>query len=142
MWLNAQMRFSLSISAFYNLYQFLILKIVDFAYSKNTTIVCRNLVRVFLIVFRIHMYINDMKRNEDSDVAHRSLVGLLNFNKIAQGDINIFSHFNIRNYLPFSRFFSTKPEVTSSIKKNIVRFVFSMSELFDNDKSLSFIGQF
>ena len=26
-------------------------------------------------------------------------------NKIAQGDINIFSHFNIRNYLPFSRFF-------------------------------------
>ena len=26
-------------------------------------------------------------------------------NKIAQGDINIFSHFNIRGYVPFSRFF-------------------------------------
>ena len=26
-------------------------------------------------------------------------------NKFAQGDINIFCHFNIRNYLPFSRFF-------------------------------------
>ena len=25
-------------------------------------------------------------------------------NKIAQGDINIFSHFNIRGYVPFSRF--------------------------------------
>ena len=105
MWLNAQMRFSLSISAIYNLNQFLILKIVDFAYSKFESIVCRNLVRVLLIVFRHHIYNNDMKRNEDSDVAHRSLVGLLNFNKIAQGDINIFSHFNIRNYLPFSRFF-------------------------------------
>ena len=35
----------------------------------------------------------------------RGKTGKIKKNKIAQGDINIFSHFNIRNYLPFSRFF-------------------------------------
>ena len=30
---------------------------------------------------------------------------IIKTNKIAQGEINIFSHFNIRGYVPFSRFF-------------------------------------
>ena len=38
-------------------------------------------------------------------------------NKIAQGDINIFSHFNIRAYVPFFEMLPSIPEVTSLIEK-------------------------
>ena len=60
-------------------------------------------------------------------------------NKIARGEIIILQFTRLRH---FFEIFPTKPEVTSSIEKNIVRFVFSMSELVENDTSLAYIGQF
>ena len=64
-------------------------------------------------------------------------------NKIAQGDINIFSHFNIRCWWlsPFFDIFPTKSVglVTFPTEKNIFSFVFSMSIFFLNDCSLAYI---
>ena len=62
-------------------------------------------------------------------------------NKIAQGEINTFSSFNIRGYVPF-RDFATYTGSDIFNRKNIIRIVFSRSELVENDTSLAYVGQF
>ena len=62
-------------------------------------------------------------------------------NKIAQGEINTFSSFNISGYVPF-RDFATYTESDFLNRKIIIRIVLSRSELVENDTSLAYIGNF
>ena len=56
---------------------------------------------------------------------------------IAHGDINIISHFDIRGYVPFSKFCRL-----NFYRQNSIKFVFSRSELVENDAPLAYVRPF
>ena len=64
-----------------------------------------------------------------------------NENKIAQGEINIFSHL-IYAVTSLFRDFDTYTGSDFLNRKNIIRIVFRRSELVKNDTSLADVGQF
>ena len=62
---------------------------------------------IFLETFNFILFswvkLTDIKKTENWP-RFGKILDLKIKNKIAQGEINVFSHFNIRGYVPFSRF--------------------------------------